>query len=69
MLSVALPNLSNPDWHLRRTALMFLGNSTEGCSVQVRENMTELLPVVLALAQVRGCFSAAARCCSCFLCV
>ena len=52
MLSVAIPNLSHPDWHYRRAAIMFIGNSSEGCHLQFRERLHELLPIILALANV-----------------
>ena len=54
MLSLAIPHLGNPDWHYRRAALMFIGNSAEGCVMQYRQKFNEILPLVLALAGVRS---------------
>ena len=52
MLSLAIPTLNHPDWHHRRAALMLIGNSTEGCVLPYRERFAEILPLVLALAEV-----------------
>ncbi len=62
MLSLAIPHLTNPDWHYRRAALMFIGNSTEGCVLPYREKFAEILPLVLALAMVRPILSAFVAC-------